>query len=107
MANNTDPATDTFESFTTYVAVYVAILVIAALQVVLAYHKTDLGQHVIRMLSMAIVQAGLAVAFFMHVLQEKRAFLVVLIPITIFVLLMMNMIWSDSFRLIHLRPFAN
>ncbi len=30
-----------------------------------------------------------------------------LIPATIFVLLMMNMIWSDSIRLLHMRPFAH
>jgi hypothetical protein len=30
-----------------------------------------------------------------------------LIPAVIFVLLMMNMIWSDSFRLLHMRPFAH
>jgi hypothetical protein len=29
-----------------------------------------------------------------------------LIPATLFVLMMMNMIWSDSFRLMHMKPFA-
>jgi cytochrome c oxidase subunit IV len=95
------------DSMTAYIAVYVTILVIAVLQVVYAYHRTDIGQHVIRMLSLAIVQGGLAVAFFMHVMQEKRAFLLILIPATVFVLLMMNMIWSDSFRLFHMRPFPS
>ena len=96
-----------FDSMATYIAVYVTIMVIAVLQVVYAYHRTDIGQHVIRMLALAIIQGALAVAFFMHVMQEKRAFLLILIPATVFVLLMMNMIWSDSFRLFHMRPFPS
>jgi hypothetical protein len=30
-----------------------------------------------------------------------------LIPAVIFVLMMMNMLWSDSLRLLHMRPFAH
>lgn len=94
-------------SMGTYIAVYITILVIAVLQVLYAYHRADVGQHVIRMLALALVQGGLAVAFFMHLIQEKRSFLLIMIPVTVFVLLMMNMIWSDSFRLFHMRPFPS
>jgi hypothetical protein len=37
---------------------------------------------------------------------EQRNLKLTLIPGTIFVVLMMNMIWSDSFRLLHMSPFA-
>ena len=107
MATDSNFEPQKMDSSKVYLLVYLVILAIAALQVVLAYHHTDVGQHVIRMLSLAIIQAGLAIAFFMHVMQERRAFILFLIPVTIFVLLMMNMIWSDSFRLIHMRPFAS
>jgi cytochrome c oxidase subunit IV len=43
--------------------------------------------------------------YFMHMKQERSSFFWSLIPATIFVLLMMNMIWSDSFRLLRMRPF--
>jgi cytochrome c oxidase subunit IV len=58
-------------------------------------------------LSLAIIQAGLGVMFFMHLFQEKRSLMFALIPATVFVLLMMNVFWSDSFRIIQMKPWAN
>jgi cytochrome c oxidase subunit IV len=84
-----------------YLAVYVVILLIAALQIMLAYQHVDTSRTLLRMLSLAIIQAGLAVLFFMHMRSERRILAMTLIPVTIFVLLMMNMIWTDSFRILH------
>jgi cytochrome c oxidase subunit IV len=58
------------------------------------------------LLALAFCSGALAVMYFMHLLQERRSLFLSLIPAVIFVLLMMNMIWSDSLRLLHLRPFA-
>lgn len=80
--------------------VYVAILVLACVQVFF------LKGHLFAMLSVAIVQAVLAVSFFMHLGSEKPTLRLALIPGTLFVLVMMNMIWADSFRLITMKPFA-
>jgi len=87
---------------TTYI-VYGAILAIAVVQVVVAL---TMGPSLGRMLILAAIQAYLAVMFFMHLRDEKSTLRLALIPGTLFVLVMMNMIWADSFRLIHLRPFA-
>lgn len=86
----------------TYI-VYGAILAIAVVQVVLAM---TIGPSVGRMLVLALIQAYLAVMFFMHLRDEKANLRLALIPGTLFVLVMMNMIWADSFRLIVMRPFA-
>lgn len=86
---------------TTYI-VYAAILGIAVVQVVAAM---VMGPSLGRMLILAAIQAYLAVMFFMHLRDEKPTLRLALIPGTIFVLVMMNMIWADSFRLIHMRPF--
>jgi cytochrome c oxidase subunit IV len=59
------------------------------------------------LLGLAICGAALALMYFMHLVNERRALFYSLIPATIFVLLMMNMIWSDSFRLLHMKPFAH
>jgi len=83
--------------------VYGAILAIAVVQIVVAL---TIGPSLGRMLVLAALQAYLAVMFFMHLRDEKPNLRLALIPGTIFVLVMMNMIWADSFRLIHLRPFA-
>lgn len=87
------------------VIIYLCILAIVGLQIVLAYQKVELAQQLFRMLGLAIIQAGLAIMFFMHLRAEKRNLLLFLAIGTIFVLGMMNMIWSDSFRLLHMRPF--
>lgn len=86
----------------TYI-VYGAILLIAVVQVVVAM---ALGPSLWRMLLLAAIQAYLAVMFFMHLRDEKPSLRLALIPGTLFVLVMMNMIWADSFRLAVMKPFA-
>jgi len=85
-------------------AVYGIILAIAGLQVLMAYRTAPGMQLMLQMLALALVQGGIAVAFFMHLRNEKRGLVLALIPTTIFVLVMMNMIWSDSFRLFRMHP---
>jgi caa(3)-type oxidase subunit IV len=87
---------------TTYI-IYGAILAIAVVQVLVAM---SMGPSLGRMLVLAVVQAYLAVMYFMHLRDEKPTLRLALIPGTIFVLVMMNMIWADSFRLSALRAFA-
>ena len=88
----------------TDIIVYGCILALSGLQVVLAYQHIQGTQLMLRMLVVAMIQAAFGVMYFMHLRDEKRNLLLALIPATIFVLLMMNMIWSDSFRLLHMRP---
>ncbi len=83
--------------------VYGGILVIAVAQVIIALAA---GPSLWRMLVLAAIQAYLAVMFFMHLRDEKPTLRLALIPGTLFVLVMMNMIWADSFRLIVMKPFA-
>lgn len=86
----------------TYI-VYGVILAIAVIQVVVAL---TMGPSLGRMLILAAIQAYLAVMFFMHLRDEKPNLRLALIPATLFVLVMMNMVWADSFRLISMKPFA-
>jgi heme/copper-type cytochrome/quinol oxidase subunit 4 len=86
----------------TYV-VYGAILAIAVVQVIVA---VTMGPSLWRMLALALIQAYFAVMFFMHLRDEKPTLRLALIPGTLFVLVMLNMIWADSFRLAVMRSFA-
>lgn len=88
-----------------YLPVYFILLAIAVLEVFLAYHP--IGSLLVILLGLAICSAGFALMYFMHLAYERRSLLLTLVPVTIFVLLMMNMIWSDSLRLLHMRPFAH
>jgi cytochrome c oxidase subunit IV len=86
--------------------IYVFILAIAGSKVVLAYSASGLQQFVV-MMFFAVLQAGLAVTFFMHMRTERRSLWLMLIGAGTFVLLMMNMIWSDSWRISRGAPFTH
>jgi cytochrome c oxidase subunit IV len=84
-----------------YLVVYLCVLALAGLQFVIAYQNITASQMFRRMFSVAIVEAGVAVMFFMHLWSEKRGFLLFVVVFIIFVLLVMQFGWSDSFRLAH------
>jgi cytochrome c oxidase subunit IV len=86
--------------------VYVCILALAAIQFVIAYQNIDGAQMFVRMLVVALVEAGLALLFFMHLWAEKRAFMWSAGIITVFVLLALQYSWTDSFRLVNGAPWA-
>ena len=87
-------------SMTSDLIVYVAILALACVQVFV------LKGHLFAMLSVAIVQAILAVTFFMHLGSEKRGFLIFVAVFTIFVLLTLQYGWTDSYRMVTGAPFS-
>jgi cytochrome c oxidase subunit IV len=88
---------------TTYLVVYVCMLAIAALQFLVAYENIDGSQMFGRMLALAIAEAGLAVFFFMHLWTERHRLILFVSLLTVFVIAMMQMIWTDSFRLLVFR----
>lgn len=87
-----------------YLPVYFALIGIFLVEVFLATRNFSTGSLVVILLLMALCSASLGLMYFMHLADEKRGLLLTLIPATIFVLLMMNMIWSDSVRLLHMHP---
>ena len=88
---------------TTHLNVYALILILAFMQVIFAY---QMGAQLPLMLMLAIIQATLAVLFFMNLKRERTTLILALIPALLFVLFQLNMIWSDSFRLLLMRPFS-
>src|ERR1700730_3847721 len=90
-----------------YLPVYFVLLGIAGLEVFLAYRNFSTVSLLAILLALAICGGALAVMYFMHLAEERRSLFLTLIPATIFVLLMMNMFWSDSFRLLRMKPFPH
>ena len=90
-----------------YLIVYVCILALAGLQFVIAYQDITASQMFRRMFSVALIEAGVAVMFFMHLWSEKRGFLLFVVFFTIFVLLAMQFSWTDSFRLTHCAGYCS
>ncbi|HTZ31419.1 MAG TPA: cytochrome C oxidase subunit IV family protein [Methylomirabilota bacterium] len=89
-----------------YLPVYFVLIAIFLVEVFLSFRSFSTGALVAILLMLAICSASLGLMYFMHLAQERRSLFLTLIPATIFVLLMMNMFWTDSVRLLHMRPFA-
>jgi heme/copper-type cytochrome/quinol oxidase subunit 4 len=94
-----EPAATYKDSMGKYIVIYVCLLIIAALQFVIAYSHVGTAAMFARMLFLAIVEAGLALLFFMHLWAEKRGFLLFVLIFTGFALITMQYGWTDSFRM--------
>ena len=86
-----------------YVAVYVVLLVLTALQFIIGYQNIEGSQMAVRFLTFAVIETILVVVFFMNLGAEKRVFVKFFVYFMLFVLATMNYIWTDSFRLLLFR----
>jgi heme/copper-type cytochrome/quinol oxidase subunit 4 len=82
-----------------YLIIYVVILAVAALQFVVAYADISAGQMFFRMMVLAVIEAALALLYFMHLADNPGLKWFVLI-FTIAVLLGMQYGWTDSYRIL-------
>ncbi len=89
-----------------YVVVYFCMLVIAAIELVIAYHPPSGGQLLASMLLLAFIGALLGVLVFMRLGTERRTLIIAFAVFTLFVLATINYGWTDSFRLLHGAPFS-
>src|SRR3981081_3828813 len=90
-----------------YLPVYFVLLAIAAVELFLAYQHFSTRSLLAILLALAVCGGALAVMYFLPLAEERRSLFLTLIPATIFVLIMMNMFCSDSFRLLRMKPFPH
>lgn len=101
----TTAATHRNSGMTKDLIVFVCILALAGLQFVIAYQHISASDMFVRMLSVAVIEAALALLFFMH-LAENRGLLWFVGIFTVFILLAMQYGWTDAFRLTNGVPWA-
>jgi len=85
--------------------VYFCLLALAGLQFLIAYQDISASQMFVRMLIVAVVEAALALLFFMH-LWENRGLKWFVLIFTVAVILGMQYGWTDSYRLLDGAPWA-
>ncbi|HUL16152.1 MAG TPA: cytochrome C oxidase subunit IV family protein [Terriglobales bacterium] len=90
-----------------YVFVWIGLMIIAGIEVLLTYQGFSTGKLLAILLILAACEAGIALMYFMHLKYERPTLFWSLIPVTIFVLFMMDHIWADAIRLVRVRvlPF--
>jgi heme/copper-type cytochrome/quinol oxidase subunit 4 len=86
-------------------AVYGGLLALAGIQFFIAYQDISTSQMLVRMLTVAVIEAGLALLFFMH-LSENRGLRWFVLIFTVAVIVGMQYGWTDSFRLSNGVPWA-
>src|ERR1700722_7023165 len=87
----------------TYVAVWIGLILIVAVKTGLTSAHFSAGWLLVALLLLAIVEATVALRYFMHLKYEPPALAWTLIPAVVFALLMMNQFWADAHRLTTLR----
>jgi len=87
------------------IAVYGCLVALAAIQFFIAYQDITASQMFVRMLIVAIIEAAVALLFFMH-LWENRGLKWFVMIFTVAVILGMQYGWTDSFRLSNGVPWA-
>jgi cytochrome c oxidase subunit IV len=85
-----------------YVGIWVGLIAIMLVEVFLTYQHLSPRSLLACLLALAFAEAGIGIAYFMHMKYENPKLLWTLVPITIFVLIMLDHIWPDAFRLARL-----
>ncbi|MGH9776184.1 MAG: cytochrome C oxidase subunit IV family protein [Candidatus Acidiferrales bacterium] len=85
--------------------VWVALLVLTAVEVFLAYLRLDPHIMLTILMGLSLVKAALIVSYFMHLRFEKLGLFLLLIPAMVFcICMMLIMFFPDSIRLMNMRP---
>jgi len=93
MASNNEPG------MKLYVGIWIGLIAIMLVEVFLTYQHLAPRMLLVCLLALAFFEAGLGIAYFMHMKYESPHLLWSLVPITIFVLVLLDHIWPDAFRL--------
>ena len=85
--------------------IYVCLLALAGIQFAIAYSSASASQMFVRMLAVALIEASLALLFFMH-LSDNKGLRWFVLAFNVFGLLAMQYGWTDAFRLSGGVPWA-
>lgn len=87
----------------TFMVVWAALLAIVGTELLLTYAHLSTGTLLAALLALALLEAGVALLYFMHLRYERALLFWSLIPGLVFVLVMLDQLWPDALRLITLR----
>jgi len=89
-----------------YTMVWVGLIAIVAVEAALTYAHLSTGALLASLLALALIEACIALLYFMHLKYERALLFWSIVPIMVFVFLFMDHIWPDALRLLHMRPPA-
>jgi cytochrome c oxidase subunit IV len=83
-----------------YVGVWIGLLCIAGVEVFLTYRGLSTHALLAVLLVLAFIEAGIGLLYFMHLKYDRPLLLWSFVISVLFVLLMMNQVWPDAFRMV-------
>ncbi len=86
-----------------YAVLWAGLLGIVVVEVLLTYANLRPLALTISLVALALVEAGVALMYFMHLKYERRILFWSLIPALVFVLIMFDHLWPDAFRVTSMR----
>jgi len=87
------------ESMKVNYIVWVWLLGVTLIEVFLAYMKVPIHIMLIALIGLSLFKATLIVSWFMHIKFERRSLVLTLIPAVTVCILLLNIVFPDSFRL--------
>ena len=96
-------ATDHDPSMATYLGIWVGFLAIVGIEVAVTYRHPATKDLLAVLLFLAFIEAAFGLLYFMHMRYERKTLFWTVVPITLFVLFMMDHFWADAFRMFNLR----
>jgi cytochrome c oxidase subunit IV len=91
------------ESRTPYYFVWVALLVLTAIEVVLTYNQVFAPVHMLEVLmGLSVIKSAMIIAYFMHLKFEIASMKWVLMVSLVVCLTLMFVFFADAFRIINL-----
>jgi len=88
----------------TFAKVWAALLILTAVEVLLAYLQTPLLIMLTVLLGLSVIKAVLIIAYFMHLKFERLSLFLTLFPMLIFCVVLMLIFLGDAYRIPVMRP---
>ena len=85
------------------ILIWVALLVLTAIEVFLAYIHLNLTLMLIILMGLSIIKAALIMAYFMHLKFERMSLVLTIVPALVVLLCLFVILFPDSFRMLNLR----
>jgi cytochrome c oxidase subunit IV len=83
-----------------FVLVWIGLLCMAGIKVFITYQGFSTHIQLAMLLVLALIEAGIGLLYFMHLKYDRPVLLWTFVLSIVFVLLMMNQIWPDAYRMV-------
>ncbi len=90
-------------TMTTYVVAWLGMILLVAVEALVTYAHPPAGTLLATLLALALLEAAVALLYFMHLRYERRVLLWWTVPLVLFALVMLDQVWPDALRLASLR----